>query len=116
LVVLGRARPWRSVKREHVTFQNGNTFEVAGDRSSGCQAADSRAYHNRMLSYGGEYHDDGLASFPVPYRRANSEVFGSEARWGHKLVSDPLLMPLTDTESRVRTTATFLLWKSALRL
>jgi hypothetical protein len=80
MIVLGRARPWRSVKREHVTFQNSHTFEVAGYRSSGCQAADSSAYHNRMLANGGDCHGDHLASFPAPYRRPNSEVLGSELR------------------------------------
>src|SRR5260221_13502299 len=57
MIVLGRARTWRSVKREHVTFHNRHTFEVARDRGGCRQTTDSSAYHNRMLTYGSEYHD-----------------------------------------------------------
>src|ERR1700687_2298509 len=66
MIVLGRARTWRSVKREHVTFHNCHTFEVARDRGGCGQTTDSSAYHNRMLTYGRECHYDSLASFPVP--------------------------------------------------
>ena len=100
MVVLGRARPWRSVKREHVAFQNSHMFEVAADRSSGCQAADSSAYHNRMLTYGGEYRDDGLASFPsliVGQRAKSSEAKRAEdTSWS--AIHSPRLMLLTETE------------------
>src|SRR3979409_462681 len=90
MIVLGRARPRRSGHPENIAFHNSHMFEVAADRSSGCQAADSSADDNRMLTYGGERHQHCLSSFPEPYRRPKDKVLGSEARWGHKLVSDPL--------------------------